>query len=82
LPESEDEAQAASRSSTPKTNVDVISPKAENGDEQDTSPIIREAGLVSKETQKAFPKRNLASYEWEPPAGIRRSARVAKRVKV
>ncbi|OQE20073.1 hypothetical protein PENSTE_c014G05695 [Penicillium steckii] len=81
-PGPEDEDLADPRSSTPKANVDVISPKPEDGDQQNTSSIVREAGLVLKETQKTSLKRNLGSSKWEPPAGIRRSARVAKRVKI
>ncbi|KAJ5220829.1 uncharacterized protein N7469_009716 [Penicillium citrinum] len=81
-PEPEDGAQADLRSSTPKANVDVISPKSEDGDQQIASPIVREAGLVLKQNQKTSLKRNLGFSECESPEGIRRSARVAKRVKV
>ncbi|KAJ5220834.1 uncharacterized protein N7469_009721 [Penicillium citrinum] len=69
-------------SSATKVTGNIVSPEPEDEDQQDASPIIREAGLVLKETQKSSLKRNLGSSKWEPPAGIRRSARVAKRLKI
>ncbi|PYH98826.1 hypothetical protein BO71DRAFT_425843 [Aspergillus ellipticus CBS 707.79] len=81
--ESEDEDQANACSSTPKADDNaIISTKPKYGDKLDTSPALREAGLVSIETQKAPAKRNLDFYSYDSSAPIRRSARVAKRVKV
>jgi hypothetical protein len=81
--EPEKEDQANTGSSTPMVNDNtVISTKPKYGDKLDTSPALREAGLVSIETQKAPPKRNLDFYSYDSSASIRRSRRVAKRVKV
>ncbi|CAI7623044.1 unnamed protein product [Penicillium manginii] len=81
--EPEDEDQADACSSTPKADDNaIISTKPKYGDKLDTSPALREAGLVSIETQKAPAKRNLDFYSYDSSAPIRRSERVAKRVKV
>jgi hypothetical protein len=77
-PENEDQADASS--STPKADDNaVISTKPKDRGRPDTSPVLREAGLVSKETEEASRKRKMGFYYF---AAIRRSERLAKRVKV
>lgn len=77
--EPEDEDQADAGPSTPKADENaVISTKPKDRGRLDTSPVLREAGLVSKETQEASLKRKMEFY-YSPP--IRRSDRVAKRAK-
>jgi len=74
----EDKHSLDTNSSATKANVDVISPNPEDGDQQDVSPILREAGFVLKQHQKISLKRSLGPSKWEC---IRRSSR-AKAVKV
>ena len=64
----------------PKDNA-IISSKRKGKGRLDTAPALREAGFVSIETQKAPPKRNLVFDSFESSASVRRSERVAKRVK-
>lgn len=78
----QDKRQLDTESSATKVDGNIVSPESEDEDQQDASPIIREAGFIIKEHQKSSLKRNLGSSKRELPAGIRRSARVAKRVKI
>ncbi|KAJ5414993.1 hypothetical protein N7509_000091 [Penicillium cosmopolitanum] len=76
-PENEDQADAGF--SSPKSDDNgLISTKSKDRGGLGTCPFLREAGFVSKETQEASLKRKMESH---CSPSIRRSKRVAKRVK-